>query len=427
MLVLQEEDFNIQIILVVFLTKLLAIYKLLFMKPFKLKNQIQKYSWGTKDYIPELLGITTTGENFAELWMGDHPRGSSLALINSETISLNEIIEKYFEEIMGEDSKRFGRHLPFLFKVLSAASPLSIQAHPDKSQAEAGFIAENTKGVSLDNYNRNYKDNNHKPEIICALTPFTAMCGFCESEVIERNFIKLNSPVFIKKFKKAFTGNKKNRIKIFFSKLMSLDKIELSSLISDALIWADSKASIEAELIKKFAKIYNSDPGILAPLFLNLYSLKPGEALYQGPGELHAYVEGTGIELMSNSDNVLRGGLTPKYVDIEELLKILNFNPSGKKIILSGEKFKGVFEYETPSDEFILRNLKIEKNNPVEINNRKSIEILICISGDAVFEFDDGFINISRGESLFVPASVNSYSLKGSAELYSAGIPRVNG
>ena len=172
--------------------------------------------------------------------------------------------------------------------------------------------------------------------------------------------------------------------------------------------------------------MYGNDPGVLAPLFLNVYVLNPGEALYQGAGELHAYVEGTGIELMSNSDNVLRGGLTPKHVDVSELLKVLNFRSSDKSILHGLMKAPGVFEYVTPSDEFSLKCLKVEEKISVKIKNRKSIEILICISGNAVLYSKEGAIAILRGESILIPASVASYTLEGVAEIFTAGIPSLD-
>ncbi|MEA1910841.1 MAG: mannose-6-phosphate isomerase, class I [Spirochaetota bacterium] len=386
------------------------------MKPFKLINQVQNYSWGTKNYIPDLLGKDETNEHWAELWMGDHARGTSTAVLEIGNIPLNQVLMNFSTDIFGEDSIRFGKQLPFLFKVLSAESPLSIQAHPNKVQAEEGFRDENSRSIPMDAVNRNYKDNNHKPEIICALTPFTAMCGFREVEEINTNFLKLHTSVY----------TAKNSVKSFFESIMSLKSAELKIIIEDALVWAESNNSIEAELVQKFSALYDNDPGILAPLFLNVYSLKPGEALYQGPGELHAYVKGTGIELMSNSDNVLRGGLTPKHVDIEELLKVLNFKPSGKNILKPVTIGRGLYEYLTPSDEFILKYLKIENSNSLEIKNRESLEILLCVSGNVIVSYENETISINRGESLFIPASVNSYTLKGSGEIYSAGIPRVN-
>jgi mannose-6-phosphate isomerase len=393
------------------------------MKPFKLINQIQKYPWGSTDYIANLLGKENLNEHWAELWIGDHSRAPSSAVLDSGISPLNEVLLNHSEDILGEDTNRFGKQLPFLFKVLSAESPLSIQAHPDKTKAEYGYRDENQKHIALDAYNRNYKDDNHKPEIICALTPFIAMCGFCKSKIIENNFLKLNSPVFSRYLQDSLLDNK-NSIKLFFSSLMNLDSGSLSNLIRTAVLWADNSSSLEASLIKKFSGMYENDPGILAPLFLNVYNLDPGQALYQGPGELHAYVEGTGIELMSNSDNVLRGGLSPKFVDVQELLKVLTFNSSDKKVLEATKNKQGIFEYSTPSYEFILKHLELNRQKDLEINNRKSLEILLCISGTAILKFDSGSISVNKGESILVPASINSIKINGNADIYSAGIPR---
>ncbi len=393
------------------------------MKTFRLINQVQKYSWGSVDYIPNLLGVNQSKEHWAELWMGDHPRAPSSVIMDSGNISLGQLISRQPNEILGKDSNRFGNHLPFLFKVLSAESPLSIQAHPDKAQAEAGFLDENSRSVPLNAFERNYKDDNHKPEIICALTPFTAMCGFRDFDEIKSNFFKLNSTVFEECLLPLFLVDDDKIIKYFFASLMSLEPLDLSKLIVNAIIWAEDDNSIEAKLIKEFAALYNNDPGILAPLFLNVYVLSPGEALYQGPRELHAYVKGTGIELMANSDNVLRGGLTPKHVDLDELLKVLNFKSAQKGVLKPIKKGSGQFEYITPSDEFSLRYLNVDGKNSVVVDNRKSIEILICISGKADFTSKEGTITIKKGDSLLVPASVDSYTIAGTAEIYTAGIP----
>ncbi|MCF6334823.1 MAG: mannose-6-phosphate isomerase, class I [Spirochaetales bacterium] len=393
------------------------------MKPLKMINTVQKYSWGSVDFIPDLLGVEQNGENWAELWMGDHLRAPSLVNIKSRNIPLRQLFEEFPEEMLGSNYRQFNGKLPFLFKVLSSESPLSLQAHPDKKTAENGFLEENRKGIPLDAFNRNYKDNNHKPEIICALTPFTAMCGFLSPRKIESNFNKLESSAFSRSLESSFKQTNTVQIESFFRSLMVLEKDKLKELIASALKWANISNSIESELVLKFAGLYDTDPGILAPLFLNIYNLKPGEALYQGPGELHAYVEGSGIELMSNSDNVLRGGLTPKYIDTDELLKVLNLKTADRKVLLPRESSPGIFEYTTPSEEFCLKLIKNGISTPVRIDNRSSLEILICTAGEVNIIADSDTIHIVKGESVLIPASVSSYFLEGSCELYSAGIP----
>ena len=395
------------------------------MQVFKLTNQVQKYSWGSTDYIPTLLGKDFHGAHCAELWMGDHPRGTSSVIVDNRKISLDQLILKNPELILGNGISRFGNHLPFLFKVLSAESPLSIQAHPNKIQAEKGFHDENTRNIPLDAFNRNYKDNNHKPEIICALTNFTAMCGFRKYDSIEANFTKLNSLVFKNQLKNCFDYTVENSTEAFFSTLMVIGKKDLKKLIGSALAWAENNNSVEADLVKKFAALYENDPGVLSPLFLNVFQLRPGEALFQGAGELHAYVEGTGVELMANSDNVLRGGLTPKNVDVPELLKVLSFKYSDKSILNPKEIKSGIFEYETVSGEFVLKNYIVGKDNIVEVDNNGFFEIILCIKGNAVIHTKDGDFPVLRGESFIIPSSSGSYVLSGVAELYSAGIPGI--
>ncbi len=393
------------------------------MQLLKLINQVQNYSWGSTDYIPALLGEDFNGAHCAELWMGDHPRGPSSVIVDNRKILLDKLITQNPKLILGNDISRFGSHLPFLFKVLSATSPLSIQAHPNKIQAETGFQDENLRNIPLDSFNRNYKDNNHKPEIICALTKFTAMCGFRNINVIVEKFNVLNSQVFNNLFKNCFENGVENKVKLFFSTLMTLDGTDLNNLIDSALSWAGKDESPEASLVKKFAALYRNDPGVLSPLFLNVFNLKPGEALYQGAGELHAYVEGTGIELMANSDNVLRGGLTHKNIDVPELLKILDFNYTDKSILTPKEIKPGIFEYETVSSEFVLKNYRVDNKKLLEVNNNSSVEIILCIKGNAVIHSKAGDFPVAGGESFIIPSSSGSYTLSGSADIYSAGIP----
>jgi len=393
------------------------------MQVLKLTNQVQNYSWGSTDYIPTLLGKDFNGAHCAELWMGDHPRGTSSVILNNRKILLDKLILKKPKSILGNEISRFGNHLPFLFKVLSAESPLSIQAHPNKIQAEIGFLDENTRNIPLDAFYRNYKDNNHKPEIICALTNFTAMCGFRKNDTIEANFTKLNSLVFKNQLKNCFDNSVEKSTEAFFSTLLKIEKKDLKNLIGSALAWAGNNKSVEAYLVKKFAALYENDPGVLSPLYLNVFKLKPGEALYQSAGELHAYVEGTGVELMANSDNVLRGGLTPKNVDVPELLKVLNFKYSDKSILNPKEINPGIYEYETISGEFVLKTYRVGEGNLLEIDNNGSVEIILCIKGNAVIHTKDGDFPIAKGESFIIPASSGSYALSGVAEIYSAGIP----
>ncbi len=391
----------------------------------KLKNSIQNYPWGTSDYIPDLLGINNKDNiPFAELWMGTHPRGTSFVLSNSEEIPLNRYIESAPESILGKHTaKAFGNTLPFLFKVLSAARPLSIQAHPDKIQAGEGFQRENNQGIPLDAPNRTYRDTHHKPEIICAVTPFTAMCGFRLPGDIDSLFTESGSKTYKKYLQEFLISGGGNTIADFFTAYLNLDESALSSLVREVVFRAQEKKSLETHLLVDFYQHYGVDPGVLAPFFLNIFTLKPGEALFQGPGILHAYVEGTGIELMANSDNVLRGGMTPKYKNKEELLKILTFTDKKQQILDGEEEQPCVYCYNTPAEEFILKRLLLKDNCTVSMNERGSVEIIICIKGSGTFRSADQVVSFTRGDSFMIPADIPSYTMRGSGECFIASVP----
>ncbi len=392
------------------------------MKIEKLRNAIQHYSWGTVDYIPNLLGINNDDRiPFAELWMGDHPRGVSVIDTGTGEISLKEYISRFPEKALGKEiAAMYGDALPFLFKVLSAASPLSIQAHPNKSQALEGFRRENKMGIPLDAFHRNYRDDNHKPEIICALTPFTAMCGFRRREKIDELFSKTESSIYTKYLKALLSSGKPDSLRTFFTAYMNLDPPVLGRLIEEVLSGVKNDIMLESRLITEFHALKGTDPGVLAPFFLNIFELKPGEALFQGPGELHAYVRGTGIELMANSDNVLRGGMTSKNIDKEELLKILTYKEDTPVLLKGIETSPCVFQYKTPVKEFVLRRLELENDCPVSLGNSCSAQIFLSISGKGTFHTDGETLSFSKGESFFLPAFLKECTVMGNGECFVA-------
>ena len=296
-----------------------------------LKNSVQNYAWGSATAIPELLGEQNPlGKPVAELWMGAHPRASSLVNIDGNWISLKKLIEKNPQEILGNKvANRFDNKLPYLFKVLAAAKPLSIQAHPSLDQAKEGFESENRRGIPVEASNRNYKDDNHKPECICALSEFWALCGFRNITDILVLMRKICPLGLAKELNLLEKFPNPQGLKQFYTKLMTMDpKVQLQ-IIEEAQKNAQYHSDEDPAFrwIVRIAEEYSSDIGILSPVLLNLIQLKPGQALFLPAGELHSYLGGLGMELMANSDNVLRGGLTPKHIDVRELLKALNFDP----------------------------------------------------------------------------------------------------
>ena len=369
---------------------------------FKLKNTVKHYDWGSPEWIPALVGQKNLSRiPWAELWMGVHPSGPSRALLPDEK-------ELPLPELIG-GGEVFGK-LPFLFKVIAAAKPLSIQAHPDRDQAREGFERENRQGIPLDAPNRNYRDANHKPEILCALSPFAALCGFRNAEttrelieiltlfagsnsVLEGGLVRLHS---------ALGGE--NPCKDFLSALFALDRqtiISLGSLIKNNRPQFEKdfpQYRDEWNLCSYFSSLHPGDPGILAPLYLNIITLEPGQAIYLPAGILHAYIHGTGIELMADSDNVLRGGLTSKHMDTGELLRLLDFSPYRPEIMSAPEPAPASYTYPAPAGEFTLSALRSSGDTIPYTETGASI---VMVTSGAMLSAE---MTVNAGESVFIPA-----------------------
>jgi mannose-6-phosphate isomerase len=308
---------------------------------FKLDNTIKRYDWGSPKWIPQLLGRPNDGaEPWAELWMGVHPDGPSALAAPAGPRLLPELIARDPERFLGKEAaKEFGG-LPFLFKLLAAERSLSIQAHPNLAQARAGWERENSLGLPPGAPNRNYKDPNHKPELICALSPFTAMAGFRDPGEIRSLLRLFGCPVLaplLDALKEEPSGDGEGALKRFLGALFSLGPEARVALGAHARGFARNNPppsyAEEWKLAAQFAELYPEDPAVIAPLYLNLITLQSGDAMNIPAGILHAYVRGFGAELMANSDNVLRGGLTAKHVDLDELTSILRFVPFKPEIL----------------------------------------------------------------------------------------------
>jgi len=319
-------------------------------KAYKLYNKIKHYEWGSMNLLPEFLGIENTGRvPSAEMWMGTHSGAPSQIEIESGLGGAfnNKSSIVNLSEISGE--------LPFLFKLLAVEKPLSIQAHPNKQQALEGFERENSEGLDSKAPTRNYKDPNQKHEIICALSPFTLMAGFREPDVILEYFREIITlvPQLKELFFHLISALEKKSLCDFFIKLFSFSRLEREYIFSflsnresgitgcktsDEEFQSTGVISQEQwKLMKSFSRYYPGDPAILSPLYLNLLTLNPSDAVYIPAGVMHAYLSGFGIELMNSSDNVLRGGLTPKYTDIGELKNIVLFEPFKPEILYAGD------------------------------------------------------------------------------------------
>ena len=327
----------------------------------RLTGVIQPYAWGSRTAIPEFLGVEPTGEPQAELWFGAHPLAPSM--VDGEP--LDKLVAHDPVHVVGRASvEAFGPRLPFLLKIIAAAQPLSLQAHPSREQAEAGYAREQAAGVPRDAPHRTYRDGWPKPELLCASVETEALCGFREPaatyQMFEKlpvgNSVKLVAPLADDDLPAA------ERLRLVFSRLLRLTPDE-RSLISEiaqaakAVQGRDDVASF-ARTASELNAYYPGDPGVLAALLMNRITLQPGDALFMPSGNLHAYLSGGGVEIMANSDNVMRGGLTPKYVNVDELLAILDFTPGLRGLITPVEESPGVWHYPTPALEFALWRLE---------------------------------------------------------------------
>lgn len=394
-----------------------------------LENKIMDYAWGSRHFIPALTGEENiSGNPQAEMWMGAHIKAPSFVRFENDKIPLNRLINDYPGAILGNSvADRFSRELPFLFKVLAASKPLSIQSHPDREQAERGFERENKQGISPDARTRNYRDKNHKPELICALTEMWALKGFREPGSISDLFRPFEDI-----FNKSGTAILKDPerigdLKSFFSDLLYLGHREKDQILAGISGIKDSviNSRQEYEWIYRLANEYPGDIGVFAPLFLNLVHLDPGEAVYLPARELHAYLEGSGLEIMANSDNVLRGGLTPKHIDRTELLNVLDFSPADFNKI----RPKGISEfekiYESPAGEFALSVIALPDNrSEYKSLSGHNVEILLCTEGCADIRGKiPGTVKLKKGMSALVPSSAGPYKITGKTIIYKATVP----
>ncbi|MBW6514872.1 MAG: mannose-6-phosphate isomerase, class I, partial [Candidatus Syntrophosphaera sp.] len=284
------------------------------MPVFRLSNPLKYYTWGSLEFIPRFLDqVPATGKPVAEMWMGAHPLGSSQIWVQDTQISLRDYVQLHSNQALGRAAKLSDSGFPFLLKVLAAAKPLSIQAHPSLEQAREGFERENQLGVLPNSHLRNYKDPNHKPELICALTPFKALCGFRSYSETVGNFRRLGLDRWFNSFADLAANLDQSSFRSFFRELMATSGERKQAVLDRLSSSLEEDNGLDEALRKAILALrgaYPEDIGILSPLYLNLFHLRPGEALYLVAGVLHSYLEGAGIEIMASSDNVLRGGLT---------------------------------------------------------------------------------------------------------------------
>ncbi|MFC6067464.1 mannose-6-phosphate isomerase, class I [Streptomyces ochraceiscleroticus] len=400
----------------------------------RLTNTVRPYAWGSTTAIPYLLGVEPTGEPQAEMWMGAHPGAPSRVDRGLGPQSLAEIIDEDPDHELGADSVRaFGPRLPFLLKLLAAGSPLSLQVHPDLAQAKEGFADEERRGVPLSAGHRNYKDANHKPELICALTPFDGLCGFRHPEEAAELLAGLGVDSLKPYVDILRAGPEEDALREVLTAVLTADKHAMAETVGEAAAHAERLGKAggpHAESYAAYASIahhYPGDPGVIAAMLLNYVTLQPGEALFLGAGIPHAYLNGLGVELMANSDNVLRCGLTPKHVDVPELLRVVRFEAGDAGVLRPEAGPSGEEVYETPIDEFRLSRYVLAPGSAAVPLDARTPQVLLCTAGSVVLRDAPGAASAGRelalapGESAFVPAG-EEITVDGEGTLFRATV-----
>lgn len=378
----------------------------------RLTGVTRHYPWGSRTKLAQLRGEEgPTQQREAELWFGAHPAAPATI----DNTPLTEIIAADPTYALGDKvSACFDGQLPFLVKILAADEPLSLQAHPSKLQAKEGFARENDAGIPLDAAERNYRDDTHKPEVIVALSRFEALTGFRPVDKTRQLFDVLNLPE-LEHYTAILDGaatdhdeaeaiDENSNLRALFTTWITIPHTARAALI-DAIVAASVAHLDRGDWISEILEVvvdlnerYPGDAGVLGALLLNHVVLEPGEALYTEAGQLHAYLEGIGVEVMANSDNVLRGGLTSKYVDVPELVRVLNFRENPDPRIDCDD----TGTYVAPVGEYRLRRLSLPAGGQ-EVVESDGPTIVLCVAGS--------FDGISAGEAVWIPAGEDAQTL----------------
>ena len=380
------------------------------------------YAWGSDTKIQALTGLPEEGKPLAEIWMGSHPNGMSFIDLEGKRVPVSDFIGENPEKALGSRClEKFGS-LSFLFKVLAADKPLSIQAHPDSETACSGFEREERNHIPMDHFTRVYKDSNHKREMIYAISTFYALKGFRKIEEIKANFKKF-FPFSGNAFVDFRYSGEEDFYKKFFTRLLSMDQTLRKAMLRELETTAMGMGDVEQFIFRKLLYDFPEDRCVFAPLFLNCIKLNPGECMSIDEGQLHSYVDGLCFEVMSSSDNTIRGGLTEKFIDVLELFNIMKFVHGSKVCVEPVDK--GVEKVYSPGwDEFCFSSI-ITDGSPYSGPSEHSLEILFVYSGTGRIANKDFSLELKGGTAVLVPAAAGAYTISGSPDLvlYKAAMP----
>ncbi len=377
-----------------------------------LYGPIRNYAWGSRSAIATLQGRPApSDEPEAELWLGAHPGAPAAVDREGARVSLVDLLLAEPGHWLGEQVvDRFGTRLPFLLKVLAADAPLSLQAHPDPEQARAGHAAD----AALPEAQRNYVDPHHKPELLVALSPMEALCGFRDPAVSAQVLAGFGVPSLEPVLAALRTGPA--GLAEAVRRLLTWPAAERGRMVS-----AVASAPVDgpdAELARELAVAYPGDPGVLVALLLNRVRIEPGEAIWMPAGNLHAYLRGMGVEIMAASDNVLRGGLTPKRVDVDELLRVLRFEVLHDPVVRATTVAPGIACWPVPVDDFALHRVRVDAECPEVTLPVAGPRVVLCCSGRLNVDDGTGKVVLGPGQAAVGPAAAGDLHVAGTGEAY---------
>ncbi|WP_420114933.1 mannose-6-phosphate isomerase, class I [Pseudactinotalea sp.] len=392
----------------------------------RLTGARQDYAWGSRTAIPDMLGEPHTADPLAEVWFGAH--ASAPATLEGGA-SLREMVAADPERTLGRGVlARFGPHLPYLVKLIAPASPLSLQVHPSIEQAAAGFAEEERAGVPLDAPHRRYPDANHKPEMLFALEPFEAVAGFRTARRATEMLAGLDTPLAWDLFEDLRTDMGPDGVRAAFTRLLDPvrrpDAVAVAQTVAAcrSRLTAGRSPSVRADrIVGRLADAFPGDLGAVASLLMNPVSLRPGETLFVPAGGVHCYLSGLAVEVMASSDNVLRAGLTAKYVDAEEVLRTVDWIAAPPVRIAAEHVDDHVEVFYAPVDDFELA-VATGRGGRVAIPGRGP-RVLMSLDGDLVAAHGDDRLVLGRGQAAFVPASPHPVMLDGAGRLAQVTVP----
>lgn len=402
------------------------------------------YAWGSATAIPELLGTPARGGPVAELWFGAHPTGAAGILpapggpgvpgaaASPDGRTLRDVVRADPLGVLGEDVvQRFGERLPYLLKVIAPEGPLSLQVHPSLERARERFAAEVAAGIPIDAPERNYKDPNHKPELVFALTQFDAVCGFRAPRRAAELFADLDTPLARRLYGALRADSSAVGVRTAFANLLAAATRPTADAVQEvvrecaARLEHGSPSPRADGTVVMLAESYPGDPGVVASLLLNPVTLQPGEALFVPAGDVHAYLSGIGVEIMASSDNVLRAGLTQKHVDVPEMLECVDY-VAAPPMRPAPEIFHGSTRvFYAPVDDFELSVTDLDDPpgaRPHPLPGRGP-RILLCLRGDVEISTQGERARLARGESVFVRADEGAVVVRGTGTLVQADVP----